>query len=93
MHTYIYFYHFADSKKTEREKAEDEAMMEELTELVMKRDQLMWQFDEDKNRLKRGWSRHGHIYALIMMSCVICNYQAGYVVGINLLGMACMIPA
>lgn len=32
------------------EKAEEEAMLEELHQLVMKRDKLMWQFDEDKNR-------------------------------------------
>ena len=38
------------SSKSQLERAEEEAMMEELTQLVMRRDQLMWQLDEDKTR-------------------------------------------
>ncbi len=38
------------SSKSDLERAEEDAMMEELMQLVMRRDQLMWQLDEDKTR-------------------------------------------
>ena len=40
----------ADSLKTELERVEEEAMMEELIELVMMRDRLLWQLDDTKMR-------------------------------------------
>ena len=39
-----------DSLKTELERVEEEAMMEELVELVMMRDRLLWQLDDTKTR-------------------------------------------
>lgn len=40
-----------DGLKTELERVEEEAMMDELVQLVMKRDMLLWQHDEAKTRL------------------------------------------
>ncbi|XP_019853736.1 PREDICTED: MICAL-like protein 1 [Amphimedon queenslandica] len=39
-----------DSLKTELEKVEEATMIEELVELVMKRDKLLWEFDDNKLR-------------------------------------------
>ena len=36
--------------KTEMERVEDEAMLEELMELVLERDRLLWELDESKTR-------------------------------------------
>ena len=42
----VMYSHAIDSKKTEVERVEEEAMISELVELVEKRDKLMWALHE-----------------------------------------------
>ena len=46
----VMYSHAIDSKKTEVERVEEEAMISELVELVEKRDKLMWALHEEKEQ-------------------------------------------
>ena len=41
---------YADSKKTEMERVEEDAMVNELVELVEKRNKLVWDLHEEKQQ-------------------------------------------